>query len=202
LPKSSSTNALGYFDSPGEDSSSQKGRRNSSSPEEIAELARGIRVEEEEAAEQKELAELDRFRDMDLKPIETVMEGGTAGDLIMCGTPVKARDESLFSQSSSVIVGSKIEDWVHAQRPQSGTPSSSHPTPFVEQDVENQDVKESDNASDPEQQQLIIPARHPTFITVIGMLPATMFWATAAPLVECSNQAFDILIEKLTGLKL
>jgi hypothetical protein len=90
-------NTLSYFDAQeGEGVSPSEHRGNASSLQEIAKLAREIRVEEEEAAERRELVELGRFRDMDLAPIETVMEGGPAGDLIMCGIPLKARDEALF----------------------------------------------------------------------------------------------------------
>ena len=159
-------------------------------------------MEEEEAAEQRELINLDRFRDMDLAPIETVMEGGPAGDLIMCGTPVRARDKTLFFQSASDIVDSEMEDWIDLQRPQSRLPSPYRPNLLIEQDEENDaDVEESDSTSDPEQQQIAGLPRYPTFITVISMIPAAVFWATAASIVDCSSKAFDMLIEKLTGLK-
>jgi len=159
-------------------------------------------VEEEEATEQRELINLDRFRDMDLAPIETVMEGGSAGDLIMCGTPAKVSDKALFLQSASDTVDSEIEEWIDLQHPQSKLPSLRRPNLLIEQDEENDaDVEESDTTSDPGQQQLAGLSRYPTFITVISMIPAAMFWTTAASIVDCSTKAFDMLIEKLTGLK-
>lgn len=75
----------------------------------LTELAREARVEKEEVAEQRALAELDKFRDMDLAPIETVMDGGPAGDLITYGTPVKAKDEELFLRRAPDRSGSELE---------------------------------------------------------------------------------------------
>lgn len=158
-------------------------------------------MEEAEAAEQRELAELDRFREMDLAPIDTVMEGGSAGDLIVCGTPVKARDEALFLQTASNASKPDIEERIDLRRPQSGLTSPCRLT-LLEQDEENDaDVEDSDSTSVLAQLRLDVSPRDPTFITVIRMLPASMFWATAAPLAYCIVKAFDMLIEKLTGLK-
>ncbi|KAI4674647.1 uncharacterized protein J4E84_010517 [Alternaria hordeiaustralica] len=202
-PDTPLTNTPSYFDSRQvKDNTPHKSRRSASSPTEIVDLAREARVKEEEAAEQRELINLDRFRDMDLAPIETVMEGGPAGDLIMCGTPARARDETLFLQSASDPADSEMEDWIDLQRPQSRLPSPRRSNLLIEQDEENDaDVEESDSTSDPEQQQLAGLPRYPTFITVISMIPAAIFWATAASIVDCSSKAFDTLIEKLTGLK-
>ncbi|KAI4641016.1 uncharacterized protein J4E78_010492 [Alternaria triticimaculans] len=202
-PDTPLTNTPSYFDSRQfKDNTPHKCRRSASSPTEIIDLAREARVEEEEAAEQRELINLDQFRDMDLAPIETVMEGGPAGDLIMCGTPAKASDKALFLQSASDTVDSEMEDWIDLQRPQSRLPSPRRPNLLIEQDEENDaDVEESDSTSDPEQQQPAGLPRYPTFITVISMIPAAIFWATAASIVDCSSKAFDTLIEKLTGLK-
>jgi hypothetical protein len=148
------------------------------------------------------LAELDKFRDMDLAPIETVMDGGSAGDLITYGTPVKAKDEELFLRRAPDRSGSELEGWNHIKRWQSSiSPPRRNPF-FIEQDRENgAGVEESNTTSVSTQQQLSVFPRRPTFITVIGMLPAVMFWATIAQVVDCSSKVFDVLIERLTGLK-
>ncbi|KAI5377342.1 hypothetical protein CC77DRAFT_1098575 [Alternaria alternata] len=168
----------------------------------LTELAREARVEKEEVAEQRALAELDKFRDMDLAPIETVMDGGSAGDLITYGTPVKAKDEELFLRRAPDGSGSELEGWNHIKRWQSSiSPPRRNPF-FIEQDRENgAGVEESNTTSVSTQQQLSVFPRRPTFITVIGMLPAVMFWATIAQVVDCSSKVFDVLIERLTGLK-
>jgi hypothetical protein len=69
----------------------------------------------------------------------------------------------------------------------------------MEQDEEN--GADVDTTSSSQQQQLIIVHRRPTFVTVIGLLPAAIFWAIVAPVVDGGSKAFDMLIEKLTGLK-
>ncbi|RYN30673.1 hypothetical protein AA0112_g6905 [Alternaria arborescens] len=152
----------------------------------LTELAREARVEEEEVAEQRALAELDKFRDTDLAPIETVMDGGPAGDLITIP------DGS----------GSELEGWNHINRWQSSiSPPRQNPF-FIEQDQENgADVEDSDTTSISKQQYLSVIPRRPTFITITDMLPAAMFWATIAQVVDGSSKVFDVLIERLTDLK-
>jgi hypothetical protein len=168
----------------------------------LTELAREARVEEEEVAEQRALAELDKFRDMDLAPIETVMDGGPAGDLITYGTPVKAKDEELFLHRVPDGSGSELEGWNHIKRWQSSIPPPRQNPFFIEQDQENGvDVEDSDTTSISKQQYLSVIPRRPTFITIIGMLPAAMFWATIAQVVDGSSKVFDVLIERLTGLE-
>jgi hypothetical protein len=163
---------------------------------------------------------------MDLAPEEPVMESTSAGDLIMCGTPVRTSDgwflggkasevgslstgshlpeawTSSTRQSDMYPSDSETEDWVKVQQPPT-TPSPQKLTLPVEQEEDHDaDVDESDVGSSPETKQLILYPRHPTFVTVIGMLPAAMFWATAAPVVKYGNRAFDVLVERLTRLKL
>ncbi|KAL1795226.1 hypothetical protein ACET3X_007042 [Alternaria dauci] len=203
IPYSSLDNTLDYFRAQeGDEISPHKHRCNTSSSKTTAELARETRVEEEEAAEQRALAELDQFRDMDLAPTEKVMGGGPAGDLITFGTPVKAKDEELFSHMAPETFGSEFEEQKHTQRSKPSILLSYRTPSLIEQDEEDDaDVEESDTAFSSEQRQPSISPRCPTFITVIGMLPVAMFWATVAGVVNGSSKAFDVLIEKLTGLK-
>lgn len=50
-------------------------------------------AEDTDAAYEAELHELEKYRDLDLAPLEPVMQcDNIAGDLITHGTPVKARD--------------------------------------------------------------------------------------------------------------
>ncbi|KAF1932160.1 uncharacterized protein M421DRAFT_89513 [Didymella exigua CBS 183.55] len=48
-----------------------------------------------------------------------------------------------------------------------------------------------------DQKQIILYPQHPAFINVISMVPATMFWATAAPVVKYTGIAVGLLIDKL-----
>ncbi|KAF3046406.1 hypothetical protein E8E12_007850 [Didymella heteroderae] len=48
-----------------------------------------------------------------------------------------------------------------------------------------------------DQKQLILYPQHPAIINAIGMIPATMFWVTAAPVVKYTGIALELLIDKL-----
>jgi hypothetical protein len=53
------------------------------------------------------------------------------------------------------------------------------------------------SAIEDSQKQLILYPQHPPFVNAISMIPATVFWMTAAPIVKYTNVAFDLLIDKL-----
>jgi hypothetical protein len=227
VPETPFTKTLSYFKQyKGKENSPSKRRRNASSPEEIAELAREAAVEEQEAEEKKELGGLEKYRELDLAPEEPVMESTSAGDLIMCGTPVRTGDgwfkasvsglprtssrvkdapetwTSSTRQTDLYPSDSETEDWVKIQQPPA-TPSPQKPTLPIEQDEDHDaDVEESeDSGPSDEKKQIIVYPRHPTFVTVIGMLPKAMFWATAASVTKYGSRAFDVLVERLTGLE-
>jgi hypothetical protein len=48
-----------------------------------------------------------------------------------------------------------------------------------------------------DQKQIILYPQHPAFINAIGMIPVTMFWATAAPVLKYTGIAVELLIDKL-----
>lgn len=54
-----------------------------------------------------------------------------------------------------------------------------------------------ESAADDAQKQLVLYPQHPAFVNAIGMIPATIFWATAAPVVKYASIAIDLLIDKL-----
>lgn len=56
---------------------------------------------------------------------------------------------------------------------------------------------EASSTADESQKQLILYPQHPAFINAITMIPATMFWATAAPVVKYTNMAVEMLVDKL-----
>jgi hypothetical protein len=208
------TKTLNYFkQQKGKENSPSKARRKAALPEEIAELVRD--AEEED---------LDKYRDVDLAPMEPVMESDTAGDLITFGTPVKAiistsekstiHPERLPHQVTSpsnsdikeLVDLSPIEAVLVHLSPKDAeppsTPSSRLSRPF-KQDVDSgADAEYSDTVSNPEDKQLILYPQHPTFVTVIGMLPEALFWATAAPIAKYSTKAYDALVDKFAGSEL
>lgn len=60
----------------------------------------------------------------------------------------------------------------------------------------------SGSTSDNIETQLIVYSRHPTFVSVIGLLPETMFWAAAAQVAKYTNITVDLLIDKLGDIYL
>lgn len=151
---------------------------------------------------------------MDLAPLEPVMESKTAGDLIVSGTPVKVRDEEVFGWKSPTLDFQVLSSrpFVFAQEAVldldgavdvRNTPSSSRLKLPLEQDEDDDaDVEESDVACDSRKKHTAPCLHHATFITVVEMLPATIFWGTLWSVVWYSIAAFDALIELLTGLKI
>ncbi|KAF1842791.1 uncharacterized protein K460DRAFT_340230 [Cucurbitaria berberidis CBS 394.84] len=227
IPDTPFAKTLNYFKQyKGKENSPSKRRRNASSPEEIAELAREAIDDDEEG-----LKDLDKYREMDLAPMEPVMESDSAGDLITLGTPAKARRSQSFTavgqgpfQLQCMLANERvgldqhtIPELVEAaneeiecdalrqleDREQTASPLFTHSS-IREQDKDNDaDTEDSDYVSRTVQKenQLVQISQHPTFILVVEMLPGAMFWATAAQIVKYSNGAFDMLVEKLTGLK-
>ena len=160
---------------------------------------------------------------MDLAPEEPVMENSSAGDLITCSTPVRTTDRCPLGGRASEpntpsTTGLRLpEAWTGSSRQPDMYPSDSemddaqpppmtpspqkHTLPIEQDEDQDADVEESDSVPGNEAKQLILYPQHPTFVTVIGMLPAAMFWAAAAPAIKYGNRAFDVLLERLTGLK-
>ncbi|KAF3050287.1 hypothetical protein E8E11_009121 [Didymella keratinophila] len=67
--------------------------------------------------------------------------------------------------------------------------------------VEGQGTDECDvtvvSAISDDQKQIILYPQNPAFINAIGMIPATMFWVTAAPVVKYTGIAVELLIDQL-----
>jgi hypothetical protein len=198
----------------GKENSPSKSRRKAALPEEIAEL---VRESEEE--------DLDKYRDIDLAPMEPVMESDTAGDLITFGTPMKARistsggSSARSDQPPQPVASFNISDAKKAAKLSPSAPileqivgttsvkaHSSSPSrlslPIEQNEDSDADAEYSDTASTSGDTQLILYPQHPTFVIVIGMLPAAFFWATAAPIAKYSTKAYDALIDKFAGLEL
>ncbi|KAJ4382835.1 hypothetical protein N0V86_002060 [Didymella sp. IMI 355093] len=65
-----------------------------------------------------------------------------------------------------------------------------------EQTTRKAEVAPESPVSD-DQKQIILYPQHPAFINAIGMIPATMFWATAAPVLKYTGIAVELLIDRL-----
>jgi hypothetical protein len=166
----------------GKERSPSKSRRNASLPDELAELAR-------EASEAKDL---EKYREMDLAPMEPVGESDTAGDRITFATPVEAVIPPLCSGNMTLkMTRNKIS------RLQQLKMSSSGPSLSVERNTERIDVMPSVDEINRN-----LNPEHPTFVIVIGMLPKALSWATAALFVKYSSKVYDILVKNFDGLEL
>jgi hypothetical protein len=71
------------------------------------------------------------------------------------------------------------------------------PMAALEETCTDRVVDASEPAPDDIQKQLILYPRHPTFVNVISMIPASMFWVVAAPVAKYTTLAVDLLIDKL-----
>lgn len=66
----------------------------------------------------------------------------------------------------------------------------------------DQHEAEAVSAVNDAQKQLILYPQHPPLVTAIGMIPATMFWVTAAPVVKYTGIAVHVLIDKFRDIHL
>jgi hypothetical protein len=220
IPATPFTKTLNYFKQfKGKENSPTKSRRNASLPEEIAELAR----------EAKEEEDLEIYREMDLAAMEPVMESTTAGDLITLGTPVRtnimtpplglaspvrlAHRPTPVSDlndvrgvngppAAPVVIMETSSDHALAEatRMQPSETSPSTAPLLVEQGgIDDADVGTADTASGTEDKQLLVH-EPPTFVTVVGMIPRALFWTAAAPVAKYSHMAYEALVEKFAGL--
>lgn len=94
----------------GKENSPSKSRRNASLPEEIAELAKEAQQNELEEENEK----WRKYREIDLAPVDTVMEDRIAGDLIMTGSTTSdnvhtwADGETNEEGKSTIVVSQDI----------------------------------------------------------------------------------------------
>jgi hypothetical protein len=106
VPDSPFTSTLKYFKQlKDKESSPSKSRRNASLPEEIAQLAKEAQHEdgfEDIGRFDEGIEDMEQYRDMDLAPLDPVMEDGIAGDLIILGTPTKPRVETLVEATKRI----------------------------------------------------------------------------------------------------
>ncbi|KAF2682334.1 hypothetical protein K458DRAFT_419744 [Lentithecium fluviatile CBS 122367] len=113
VPDTPFANTLKYFKQlKGKENSPSKARRNASLPEEIAELAK--EAQQEDALEGMGATEgnedLEQYREMDLGPLDPVMEDGIAGDLIMLGTPTKPRVDAWMERNKKGSSSNFVQD--------------------------------------------------------------------------------------------
>lgn len=205
----------------GKENSPSKSRRNASLPAEIAAVAREAEKEEQLDKRCEEEEGLEQYREIDLAPMEPVMESDAAGDLITLSTSSLPRgvlidvgqdsdhssgkDESTKMAHDLQPVSPQDQSVSNGEVEQIEDPATSPSRlclPLEQDTEEDADAEDSDSPFNPEQKQLNLYPHQPTFVTVIGLIPETLFWVTAAPVARLANKAYDTLIEKFTGLEI
>jgi hypothetical protein len=210
VPDATFSKTLKYYKQhKGKENSPSKNGRKASLPEEIAELAR-------EAIEE---GDLDKYRKMDLAPMEPVMESNTAGDLITFGTPVKsnisslavgsymssrgatAADDFVVDDNSDTLAAAENVDGDTEDARSSYTKAMSPLSDEVEsKGVNGLASTESYATSTQEETLQNLYPQHPPFITVISLLPKAMFWVVAIPIAKYSNKAYNALVDRFANL--
>lgn len=171
------TKTLRYFKQyKGTENSPSKRRRNTALPHEVA-MGAEIANDSEGPISAKDVEMIDEFPRSKSAPTKDHQDG-VVGDVIR----VQKNLEGVSQMA-------KEKDVLHGSEPAEKN--------AIKQDVSEEDMAAAELGSNDAQKQLILYPRHPAFVDAIGMIPATMFWATAAPVVKYANIAVDLLIDKL-----
>jgi hypothetical protein len=228
IPETPFAKTLKYFKQyKGKENSPSKSRRNASLPDELAEMARDAGLEliqgeenntdglndeddNESSSEAEKEEDLERYREMDLAPIDSVMEDHIAGDLIMLATPTPSRVHDWMNangtrKGASDVMEKVDEEYVEENEQEDGTPAKPASSIKPDAKIVSPRVTDSQSRAKPQQEQndqQVVHEDRPDFSKIIGMLPATLFWAVASPVAALSNKAYDKVVEKLFGMSL
>jgi hypothetical protein len=138
--------------------------------------------------------DLEKYREMDLAPMEPVMESDTNGDLITFSTPIKT---TVGAPMVVHQVNAALDRSPEASPQQLQAPPPRLSLPIGQGESGDADSESAGAMNCSLEQQLTAYPQHPTFVTVIGLLPKTMFWVVAAPIAKYSNKAYDAMVERV-----
>ncbi|KAJ8107604.1 hypothetical protein OPT61_g8750 [Boeremia exigua] len=177
IPETPFTNALSYYKQvQGKENSSTKRRRNTALYEELAERM-GRAAEREDDTCSPDHKELGIVQETHASPtpsalvdLKELVLPGTSDDIDTISRPVV---REVNPQELRLFANASSAENV------------------------GEDAVDAASAVDDDQKQLILYPRHPAFVNAISMIPATMFWVTAAPVVKYTSMAFDLLVDKL-----
>ncbi len=164
----------------GKENSPSRRRRNACSPEDIVKLNREVREQESSGSPDS----LDKYRQMDLEPIEPVMKSDSAGDLIIPSTPISSKE-------CSVLPDVELSEYFETR--ENSTTEQSTPEHSSRTDI---------TIPQPAQIQLILSNQPPSVIKVLGMLPEVMLRTAAAFIVEQVTMIYDTVAKDFSDLKL
>lgn len=181
IPESPFTKTLRYFKQyKGTEDSPSKRRRTTALPEEIADLVEAANSPEAEMS-------LENLKHSEHSTPGTAHKPAFSANFALAGLEGMATPQA--STSSTNVQGTF-----------NGLDCPDQP-PTTVNAVTGSDSQQremtSESAQDSAQTQLILYPRHPAFVNAIAMIPATMFWMTAAPVVKYTGIAVDLLIDKL-----
>lgn len=181
IPESPFTKTLRYFKQyKGTEDSPSKRRRTTALPEEIADLVEAANSPEAEMS-------LENLKHSEHSTPGTAHKPAFSANVALAGLEGMAMPQA--STSSTNVQGTF-----------NGLDCPDQPPTSVNA-VTGSDSQQrqmtSESAQDSAQTQLILYPRHPAFVNAIAMIPATMFWMTAAPVVKYTGIAVDLLIDKL-----
>lgn len=186
VPETPFTKTLSYFKQyKGPENSPTKRRRTTALPQEIGDLI-------ETANDHEEVADSAHPKQL---------QHNAADNASMTTLPVGAAVADLIDMAHSHIgEGSKkLED--HADEGDQLRQVSTLTIAAVE-NTSTESEHGPESGVDDNQKQLILHPQHPAIVNAIGLIPATMFWATAAPVVKYTSIAVDLLIDKLRDIYL
>lgn len=180
IPETPFTKTLNYYKQiAGSENTSTKRRRTTALPQEIAEVAEAAHSMTEHAGAIDKALPHSPSSIVDANDLPST---SALDDLMEMAVPEVNKDVMILSRkvlpeevSHQVDALGTVSEEINSMQAEPGTPSS------------DEDA----------QKQLILYPQHPAIITAIGMIPATMFWATAAPIVKYGNMAVELMIDKL-----
>ena len=182
VPETPFTKTLSYFKQyKGSENSSSKRRRNTALPQEISEVA-GIAVDVKGKTDSSNEEET-----------QNAVLPSSNTDV----TPVKSAVLDLEDLMPSKVDGTAIASRTVDRIDKIGQTRAATNSTVGEGPNEGKTSSEPVQNDTDTQKQLIIYPQHPAFVNAIGMIPATMFWVAAAPVVKYANIAVDLLIDKL-----
>jgi hypothetical protein len=124
------------------------------------------------------------------------MESDTAGDIFSTPTKTTVGAPMGVHQANAAL------DKSPEASPQQLQASPPRLSLGIEQDEsDDTDTEYSGAMNCSLKQQLVVSPQHPTFVTVVGLLPKTIFWVMAAPIAKYSNKAYGAMFERVGGLE-
>lgn len=182
VPETPFAKTLSYYKQmKGIENTPSKRRRNTALPSEISELA-------EVAVDGQVKTSPSHPEELPHRIMETDRQPATSALTDLESMVHDGRDQDMANQDMANLAHFTI---AREDPRQTNTPMGAAPETVGDK------VAYKESAGDETEKQLILFPQHPAFVTAIGMIPATMFWATAAPVVKYSSMAVELLIDKL-----